>query len=79
MIIFHQKKRSVISKPAVTHERSISTQLNYAKARGRRVEAHEDPAKCDRINQRIVRGIVYSILLSIPFWLIIIILVVWLV
>jgi uncharacterized membrane protein len=68
-----------MSNPATTQTNSISTQLNNNKAKIRNVEDHEATANNDKKNLRAIRGIAYSILFSIPFWLIVIMLVVWLV
>ena len=68
-----------MSEPAATQERSILNQLNNAKAKQKHVEVHQDAVIYNEKNMKVVRGIVYSILYSIPFWLIIILLVIWLV
>ncbi|MDH3884981.1 MAG: hypothetical protein OET63_12245 [Desulfobacterales bacterium] len=68
-----------MSNPVATQTKSISTQLDNNKTKIRNVEDHEAAAIYDEKKLRVVRGIAYSILFSIPFWLIVIMLVIWLV
>ena len=68
-----------MSYTATKQKMYIPTQLYDNKAKIRKIEDHEAAATYNVEKLRAAKGITYALIFCIPFWLIVIMLVVWLV
>jgi hypothetical protein len=68
-----------MSDTATKQQMYIPTQLYYNKAKIRKIEDHEAAAINNVEELRAAKGITYALIFCIPFWLIVIMLVFWLV